>query len=152
MNGVLPTPGTTRRYHNASGKSNPSARVRNRNEPSFIATLPPFFGACRRLPWVVKQNRMGTGIREGPPEGWLRGQDLNLRPSGYEPDELPGCSTPRYTVINEDFFSIRQASNRPCHRICRHIVAQFNGSPWLNTARVAAKQALPFRPEVRVNP
>ena len=28
----------------------------------------------------------------------LRGQDLNLRPSGYEPDELPDCSTPRYLI------------------------------------------------------
>ena len=26
-------------------------------------------------------------------DDWEQGQDLNLRPSGYEPDELPDCST-----------------------------------------------------------
>jgi hypothetical protein len=26
---------------------------------------------------------------------WWRGMDLNHGPSGYEPDELPDCSTPR---------------------------------------------------------
>ena len=30
---------------------------------------------------------------------WLRELDLNQRPSGYEPDELPGCSIPRYRGV-----------------------------------------------------
>jgi hypothetical protein len=33
----------------------------------------------------------------------LRGQDLNLRPSGYEPDELPDCSTPRPAKQERDY-------------------------------------------------
>src|SRR4030095_12273883 len=30
-----------------------------------------------------------------------RGQDSNLRPRGYEPRELPGCSTPRQFVAGQ---------------------------------------------------
>ena len=39
----------------------------------------------------------GRSLETGPDLlfSWWRGEDLNLRPSGYEPDELPDCSTPR---------------------------------------------------------
>ena len=44
-----------------------------------------------------------TGRRDGPlhygtTNNWLRELDLNQRPSGYEPDELPDCSIPRCNV------------------------------------------------------
>ena len=50
--------------------------------PSFSQKLP-------LKPAAAQENRSLL-------KSWLRGRDLNPRPSGYEPDELPGCSTPRF--------------------------------------------------------
>ena len=41
------------------------------------------------LPTVLVSNPM-----------WLRGVDLNHRPLGYEPNELPDCSTPHKNHIS----------------------------------------------------
>ena len=64
-------------------------------------------GARRRAPQRsadADDRPVMTGTRRGPLRSserapdlgkWWRGWDLNPRPSGYEPDELPDCSTPR---------------------------------------------------------
>ena len=48
----------------------------------------------------------GTFVRL---EIWLRGRDLNPRPLGYEPNELPDCSTPRH----ETLILTHQGPHRP---------------------------------------
>src|SRR6185369_1972482 len=37
---------------------------------------------------------------------WLRGRDLNPRPLGYEPNELPDCSTPRQLLVGLGRFEL----------------------------------------------
>ena len=45
---------------------------------------------------------------------------MNLQPSGYEPDELPGCSTPRYFSVPYYYIRI----NLNCQPLFLKIVRQ----------------------------
>jgi hypothetical protein len=51
--------------------------------------------ADRSTTELLRNVSIGSTESRPTEEIWLRGLDLNQRPSGYEPDELPGCSTPR---------------------------------------------------------
>ena len=45
-------------------------------------------------------------------DDWEQGQDLNLRPSGYEPDELPDCSTLLYLKdLKYTKYNVKQSKN-----------------------------------------
>ena len=51
-------------------------------------------GAPDTMNSVLQKNRKPHQALKSRGFRKLRGEDLNLRPSGYEPDELPDCSTP----------------------------------------------------------
>ena len=59
---------------------------------------------------------------------WWRGRDLNPRPSGYEPDELPDCSTPR------------------CRERTYHLVSSLRPAPPVTAARGAPRPLAGRRP------
>ncbi len=63
----------------------------------YVAGLsePRFTKANIKFACATLQHVNLVDFRQQKKENWLRGRDLNPRPSGYEPDELPGCSTPR---------------------------------------------------------
>ena len=114
-----------------------------------------FYGCCGNIedismlpecfsPKKMEQSELCSDV-------WLRGEDLNLRPPGYEPDELPSCSTPRYKIgagdrgrtgtgfLPRDFKSRASANSATpaCHLelihystphlICQEVITTFSG-------------------------
>ena len=95
----------------------PSARRRWASAPSRSGKARSCHRELKTTPYLIPGGpemsiRAGTSAERGtyriktdgllvPQEAavyavdWLRGLDLNQRPLGYEPNELPGCSTPR---------------------------------------------------------
>jgi hypothetical protein len=55
----------------------------------------PWQAASQRHRQYLAENEKPAFWRGFFSKRWLRGRDLNPRPLGYEPNELPDCSTPR---------------------------------------------------------
>ena len=88
-----------------------NAQSRNRTSDTWIFS-----------PLLYQLSYLGTSYSDE-----LRGQDLNLRPSGYEPDELPDCSTPRrflQTIISDFYQNINS----------------FNGRRWIRTTEASCSR------------
>ena len=57
---------------------------------------------------------------------------MNLRPSGYEPDELPDCSTPRPCVLRLSLVAL--SGNHPWGRWSGRRVSNSRPQPWQGCA------------------
>ena len=64
--------------------------------------------------FAILEDVNAVNCRHAARKNWLRGRDLNPRPSGYEPDELPGCSTPRSIYADKDGeIKLKSGDRRP---------------------------------------
>ena len=68
---------------------------KEKSRPGFFHRL---FLSCGKAHDFPSEKAKQKSILKLQDAWWLRGPDLNQRPSGYEPDELPDCSTPRYLL------------------------------------------------------
>ena len=63
---------------------------------SYTVTWPQSWACAQKSALMVEGEADSPALSQGVNSQWLRELDLNQRPSGYEPDELPGCSIPRH--------------------------------------------------------
>ena len=78
----------------------------------------------------------------------MRGVDLNHRPLGYEPNELPDCSTPRIDDNNRltvrqtaDAIHLGSFANAANARFVRQLLPNTNHSLFLELADMVSSHA-----------
>src|SRR6185503_3516567 len=74
----------------SSGRKRASGRA-----PAFVVRTEQHLVAAFQPTNVASELVRESEGRSPSDQSWLRGGDLNPRPLGYEPNELPDCSTPR---------------------------------------------------------